>query len=167
MFCSSLPPVVCSSCLIYVMFCPSLPPVVCSSCLIYVMFCSSLPPVVCSSCLIYVMFCSSLHPVVGGLISYLRYVLFVFTSSCRRTHVLFTLFVLFAYIGVPHILCCVFACLRFRSCVSYVASFSWLSIFDYCPFVILLRLFIRVISFMVSDIARTMERTTNPIILCS
>ena len=50
--------------------------------------------------------------------SCLRYVLFVFTSSCRRTHVLFTLcsvrlylqlfvahvlftlFVLFAYIGV-------------------------------------------------------------------
>ena len=203
------------SCLIYVMFCSSLPPVVCrrahvlftlcsvrlylqlfigglvsylryvlfvftssclqeDSCLIYVMFCSSLPPVVCrrarvlyticsvrlylqlfvrglmsyiryvlfvftfscleeGSCLIYVMFCLSLPPVacrrghvlytlcfvflypqlfVGGLMSYLRYVLFVFTSSClyegscliyamfcsylppvacRRAHVLFTL----------------------------------------------------------------------------
>ena len=203
------------SCLIYVMFCSSLPPVVCrrahvlftlcsvrlylqlfvgglmsylryvlfvftssclqeDSCLIYVMFCSSLPPVVCrrarvlyticsvrlylqlfvrglmsyiryvlfvftfsclqeGSCLIYVMFCSSLPPVacrrghvlytlcfvrlypqlfVGGLVSYIRYVLFVFTSSClqegscliylmfcsslppvvcRRVHVLFTL----------------------------------------------------------------------------
>ena len=203
------------SCLIYVTFCSSLPPVVCKrahvlytlcfarlyrqlfvgglvsyiryvlfvftfsclqegSCLIYVMFCSSLPPVVCKrahvlytlcfarlyrqlfvgglvsyiryvlfvftssclqegSCLIYVMFCSSLPPVVwrrahvlytlcsvrlylqlfvGGLMSYIRYVLFVFTSSClqegscliyvmfcsslppvvcRRDHVLFTL----------------------------------------------------------------------------
>ena len=197
MFCSSLPPVVCerahvlyslfsvrlylqlfvgglmsyiryvlfvftSSCLqegsylIYVMFCSSLPPVVCrrarvlytlcsvrlylqlfvgglmsylryvrflfttscmqeGSCLIYVMFCSSLPPVVCRRAHVLFTLCSVhiyLQLLVGGLVSYLRYLLFVFTSSCfqegscltyvmfcsslppvacRRAHVLFTL----------------------------------------------------------------------------
>ena len=40
---------------------------------------------------------------------------------------------LFAYSGVHHILCCFFF---IRSCVSYVASFSGLSIFD-CTFGIL------------------------------
>ena len=144
------------SCLIYVMFCPSLPPVVCrrahvlftlcsvrlylqlfvgvrmsysryvlfvftssclqeGSCLIYVMFCSSLPPVVCRRARVLFTLCSVrlyLQLFVGGLVSYLRYVLFVFTSSClqegscliyvmfgsslppvvcRRAHVLFTL----------------------------------------------------------------------------
>ena len=197
MFCSSLPPVVCrrarvlftlcsvrlylqlfvgglisysryvlfvftssclqeGSCLIYGMFCSSLPPVVCrrahvlftvcsvrlylqlfvgglvsylryvlsvftssclqeGSCLIYVMFRSSLPPVVCRSAHVLFTLCSVrlyLQLFVGGLVSYLRYVLFVFTSSClqegsylihvmfcsslppvvcRRVHVLFTL----------------------------------------------------------------------------
>jgi hypothetical protein len=45
---------------------------------------------------------------------------------------------LFAYCGVQHILCCVFylVCLRIVSCVSGVASFSALSIFDF-PFGIL------------------------------
>ena len=41
---------------------------------------------------------------------------------------------LFAYSGVQHILC------FFPSCVTFVASFSELSIFD-CPFGIFLRLY--------------------------
>ena len=116
------------SCLIYVMFCSSLPPVVCrkahvlftlcsvrlylqlfverlmsylryvlfvftssclqeGSCLIYVMFCSSLPPVVCRKAHVLFTLCSVrlyLPLLVGGLLSYLRYVLFVFTSSCLQ-----------------------------------------------------------------------------------
>ena len=96
------------SCLIYVMFCSSLPPVVCrrarvlftlcsvllylhclqeGSCLIYVMFCSSLPPVVCRRAHVLSTLCSVrlyLQLFVGGLMSYLRYVLFVFTSSCLQ-----------------------------------------------------------------------------------
>ena len=144
------------SCLIYVMFGSSLPPVVCKrahvlftlcsgrlylqlfvgvllsylryvrvvftssclqdgSCLIYVMFASSLSPVVCRRALALFTLCSLrlyLQLIVGGLLSYLRYVLVVFTSSClqegscliyvmftsflspvvcRKTHVLFTL----------------------------------------------------------------------------
>ena len=144
------------SCLIYVMFCSSLPSVVCrrahvlftlcsvrlylqlfvgglmsylryvrflfttscmqeGSCLIYVMFCSSLPPVVCRRAHVLFTLCSVhiyLQLLVGGLMSYLRYLLFVFTSSCfqegscliyvmlcssltpfvsRRAHVLLTL----------------------------------------------------------------------------
>ena len=143
------------SCLIYVMFGLSLTPVVCrkahdlftlcsvhlylqllvgglmsylryllfvftssclqeGSCLIYVMFCSSLPPVVCKRAHVLFTLCSVhlyLQLLVGGLMSYLRYLLFVFTSSClqegsclifvmfglslppvvcRRAHVLFT-----------------------------------------------------------------------------
>ena len=144
------------TCLIYVMFCSSLPPVVCrrahvlftlcsvrlylqlfvggfmsylryvlfvftssclqeGSCLIYVMFGSSLPPVVCERAhVLYSLFSVRLYLqlFVGGVMSYLRYVLFVFTSSClqegscliyvmygsplppvvcRRAHVLYTL----------------------------------------------------------------------------
>ena len=144
------------SCLIYVMFCSSLPPVVCrrahvlftlctvrlyhqlyvgrlmsylryvlfvfttscmqqGSCLIYVMFCSSLPSVVCRRAHVLYTLCSVrlyLQLLVGGVMSYIRYVLFVFTSRClqegtcliyvmfcsslpplvcRRAHVLFTL----------------------------------------------------------------------------
>ena len=58
---------------------------------------------------------------VGVLMSYLRY-----------------LCLLGVYSGVQHILCCVFylVCLRIVSCVSGVASFSALSIFDF-PFGIL------------------------------
>ena len=114
------------SCLIYVMFCSSLPPVVCrrahvlftlcsvrlylqlyvgglmsylryvlfvftssclqeGSCLIYVLFCSSLPPVVCKRAHVLYTLCFVrlyLQLFVGGLVSYIRYVLFVFTSSC-------------------------------------------------------------------------------------
>ena len=202
------------SCLIYVMFCSSLPPVVyrrarvlctlCSvlftssclqegSCLIYVMFCSSLPPVVyrrahvlltlCSvhlylqlfigglvsylryvlfiftssclqegSCLIYVMFCSSLPPVVyrrarvlytlcsvhlylqlfiGGLMSYLRYVRFVFTSSCLQEgscliYVMFCYLYLQLFVGglVSYLRYVLFiftsSCLQEGSCLTYV-----------------------------------------------
>ena len=144
------------SCLIYVMFTSSLTPVVCrtalvlytlcslrlylqlfvgvllsylryvrfvfissclqdGSCLIYVMFGSSLPPVVCRTALVLFTLCSGrlcLQLFVGRLLSYLRYVRFVFISSClqegscliyvmfasslspvdcRRAHVLFTL----------------------------------------------------------------------------
>ena len=144
------------SCLIYVMFGLSLPPVVCRtalvlftlfslrlylqlfvgglmsylryvrvvftssclqdcSCLIYVMFASSLSPVVCRRAHVLFTLCSLrlyLQLFVGGLLSYLRYVRFVFISSClqegscliyvmfgsslppvvcRRAHVLYTL----------------------------------------------------------------------------
>ena len=124
------------SCLIYVMFGTSLSPVVCrkalvlftlcslrlylqlfvggllsylryvrvvftssclqaGSCLIYVMFASSLPPVVCRSALVLFTLCSLrlyLQLFVGGLMSYLRYVRFVFISSCLQgALVLFTL----------------------------------------------------------------------------
>ena len=96
------------SCLIYVMFGSSLPPVVCrralvlftlcslvfissclqeGSCLIYVMFGSSLPPVVCRRALVLFTLCSGrlyLQLFVGGLLSYLRYVRFVFISSCLQ-----------------------------------------------------------------------------------
>ena len=99
------------SCLIYVMFGSSLSPVVCRRLLSYLRYVrSSLSPVVCrralvlftlcslrlylQSCFSYlclgllsylggVMFGSSLPPVVcRRLLSYLRYVRFVFTSSC-------------------------------------------------------------------------------------
>ena len=274
------------SCLIYVMFCSSLPPVVCrrarvlftlcsvrlylqlfvrglmsyiryvlfvftssclqeSSCLIYDMFCSSLPPVVCKrthvlytlcsvrlylqlfvgglmsyiryvlfvftssclqegSCLIYVMFCQSLHPVVcrkahvlftlcsvrlyhqlfvEGLMSYLRYVLFVFTSSClqegscliyvmfcsslppvvcRRAHVLFTLcsvrLCLQLFVGglVSYLRYVLFvvtsSCLQEDSCLIYVMFFSSLPpvvcrrarvLYTICSVRLYLQLFVR------------------------
>ena len=123
------------SCLIYVMFGSSLLPVVCRRVhVLLMMFGSSLLPVVCRRVhVLLMMFGSSLLPVVcrrvhvlftlclvrlyfqlfvGGFMSYLRYVWFVFTSSClqegscliyvmfgssllpvvcRRVHVLFTL----------------------------------------------------------------------------
>ena len=115
-------------CLIYLMLCSSLPPVVCwrahglftlcsvrlyiqffvgglvsylryvrfiftssclqeDSCLIYVIFCSSLPPVVCRRAHVLFTLCSVclyLQLFVGGLMSYIRYVLFIFTSSCLQ-----------------------------------------------------------------------------------
>jgi len=61
---------------------------------------------------------------------------------CRRAHVLFTLFVLFANSGVQHMLSwgfC-FVCLCLVSCVPNVASFYGLSILI-CPFGFLWRLF--------------------------
>jgi hypothetical protein len=55
------------------------------SCPIYVMFSSSLPPVVCRRAHVLFTLCSVrlyLQLFVGGLMSYLRYVLFVFTFNC-------------------------------------------------------------------------------------
>ena len=100
-----------SSCLIYVMFASFLSPVVCrrARCLIYVMFGSSLPPVVCKRahvlftlCLLY------LQLFVGGLMSYLRSVHLVFTSSCLQD-VLFTLYA-----------SSISSCLQECSCLIYV-----------------------------------------------
>jgi hypothetical protein len=56
-----------------------------ASCLIYVMLASSLSPVVCRRALVLFTLCSLrlyLQLFVGGLLSYLRYVRVVFTSSC-------------------------------------------------------------------------------------
>jgi hypothetical protein len=86
------------------------------------MFTSSLPPVVCKRALVLFTLCSLrlyLQLLVGGLMSYLRYL-------C-----------LFTYSDVQYILCCVLFCFS----LSYVASFSGLSIFD-CPFGLLYRLYI-------------------------
>ena len=138
MFCSSLPPVVCRrarvlyticsvrlylqlfvrglmSYIRYVLFVFTFSCLQEGSCLIYVMFGSSLPPVVCRRAHVLFTLCSVrlyLQLLVGGLVSYLRYALFVFNSSClqegscliyvmfglslppvvcRRAHVLFTL----------------------------------------------------------------------------
>ena len=183
------------SCLIYVMFGSSLPPVVCRrahvlftlcsgrlylqlfvgglmsylryvrvvftssclqecSCLIYVMFGSSLPPVVCRTALVLFTLCSLrlyLQLIVGGLLSYLRFVRVVFTSSClqecscliyvmfasflspvvcRRALVLFTLcslrFYLQLFVGglLPYLRYVRFvfisSCLQEGSCLIYV-----------------------------------------------
>ena len=138
MFASSLSPVVCRSALVIFTLCSlrfylqlfvgGLLSYLCyvrvvftssclqdGSCLIYVMFGSSLPPVVCRRALVLFTLCSCrlyLQLFVGGLLSYLRYVRVVFTSSClqerscliyvmftsslspvvcRKAHVLFTL----------------------------------------------------------------------------
>ena len=143
------------SCLIYVMFCSSLPPVVCrrahvlftlcsvrlylqlfvgglvsylryvlfvvtssclqeDSCLIYVMFCSSLPPVVCRRARVLYTICSCrlyLQLFVRGLMSYIRYVLFVFTSSCLQEGSCLIRYVLFVFTS---------SCLQEGSCLIYV-----------------------------------------------
>ena len=57
------------------------------SCLIFVMFESSFPPVVSRSALVFFTLCSLrfyIQLFVGGLLSYLRYVRVVFTSSCLQ-----------------------------------------------------------------------------------
>ena len=151
----------CSS-LIYVMFWSSLPPVVCgralvlftlcsgrlylqlfvgallsylryvrfvfiSSCLqegsflIYVMFGSSLPPVVCRTALVLFTLCSLrlyLQLFVGGLLSYLRYVRVVFTSSClqERSCLIYVMFGSFF----------ISSCLQGVSCLIYVMFGSFL-----------------------------------------
>ena len=75
--------------------------------------------------------------VVVSVTIYVKNVRFVFTSSCLVGLISYLLYLcLFACSGVQHILCCVFVCLRFGSCVSYVASFSGLPIVD-CHFGIL------------------------------
>ena len=54
-------------------------------------------------------------------------------AVCRKARVLFTLSIfLLAHHGVQHILGCVCFCLLVVFCVSNIASFSGLSIFD-CP----------------------------------
>ena len=215
------------SCLIYVMFGSSLPPVVCrtalvlftlcslrlylqlivggllsylryvlvvftssclqeGSCLIYVMFGSSLSPVVCRRALALFTLCSLrlyLQLIVGGLLSYLRYVLVVFTSSClqegscliyvmftsslspvvcRKIHVLFTLcsgrlylqlFVgrLLSYLRYVHFVF-ISSCLQEGSCLIYVMFTSSLSpvvcrralvLFTLCSGRLYLQLFVR------------------------
>ena len=194
------------SCHIYVMFASPLPAVVCrtrmsylryvhfiftssclqqGSCLIYIMFASSLPPVVCRTALVLFTLCSLrlyLQLFVGGLLSYLRYVRFVFTSSClqegscliyvmfasslspvvcRRAHVIFTLcslrlylqlFVgrLMSYLRYVHF---VFtsSCLQEGSCLIYVMFASSLPpvvcrtahvIFTLCSLRLYLQLFV-------------------------
>jgi hypothetical protein len=72
------------------------------SCLIYVMFCSSLPPVVCRRAHVLFSLCYVrlyLQLVVGGLVSYLRYVLFVFTSSFVGRLMSYLRYVLFLFIS--------------------------------------------------------------------
>jgi hypothetical protein len=63
---------------------------------------------------------------------------------CRR--VLSYLHYLCLCIVVSNVYCVVFLFCLSSSCVSYVVSFSWLSVFD-CPFRILLRLFIKLTFF--------------------
>ena len=221
------------SCLIYVLFTSSLPPVVCrtalvlftlyslrlylqlflgvllsylryvcfvfissclqeGSCLIYVMFGSSLPPVVCRTALVLFTLCSVrlyLQLFVGRLLSYLRYVRFVFISGClqegscliyvmfasslspvdcRRALVLFTLcsgrlylqlFVggLLSYLRYVRV---VFtsSCLQERSCLIYVMFTSSLSpvvcrkahvLFTLCSLRLYLQLFVgRLMSYL-------------------
>ena len=215
------------SCLIYVMFWSSLSPVVCrrahvlftlcsdrlylqlfvgvllsylryvrvvftssclqdGSCLIYVMFASSLSPVVCRRALALFTLCSLrlyLQLIVGGILSYLRYVLVVFTSSClqegscliyvmftsslspvvcRKTHVLFTLcsgrlylqlFVgrLLSYLRYVHFVF-ISSCLQEGSCLIYVMFTQSLSpvvcrralvLFTLCSGRLYLQLFVR------------------------
>ena len=221
------------SCLIYVMFTSSLPPVVCrtalvlftlcslrlylrlfvgvllsylryvrfvfiSSCLqegscpIYVMFASFLSPVVCRRALVLFTFCSDclyLQLFVGVLLSYLRYVRFVFISSClqegscliyvmfgsslppvvcRRALVLFTLcsgrlylqlFVgaLLSYLRYVHFVF-ISSCLYDGSCLIYVMFTSSLSpvvclrahvLFSLCSGRLYLQLFVgRLLSYL-------------------
>ena len=118
-------------------------------CLIYVMFGSSLPPVVCMrTYVLFTLFSGRLYLqlFVCGLMSYLRYVRVVSTSSClhadlcliyvmfgsslppvvcMRTYVLFTLFV-FVCVVLSYTYCVVFLFLLF---FVYDANFSELSIF--------------------------------------
>ena len=221
------------SCLMYVMFASSLSPVVCrsthvlftlcslrlylqsfvggllsyllyvrfvfissclqdGSCLIYVMFASSLSPVVCRSALVLFTLCSLrlyLQLFVGGLLSYLRYVRVVFTSSClqegsclmyvmfasslspvvcRSTHVLFTLCSLRLYLQsfvgglLSYLLYVRFvfisSCLQDGSCLIYVMFASSLSpvvcrsalvLFTLCSLRLYLRLFVgRLMSYL-------------------
>ena len=197
------------SCLIYVMFALSLSPVVCRSalvlftlcsgrlylqlfvgrcCLIYVMFGSSLPPVICRTAVVLFTLCSGrlyLQLFVGGPLPYLRYVRFVFISSClqegscliyvmfgsslppvvcRRALVLFTLcsgrlylqlFVvaLLSYLRYVHFVF-ISSCLQEGSCLIYVMFTSSLSpvvcrsahvLFSLCSSRLYLQLFVGVL----------------------
>ena len=217
------------SCLIYVMFTSSLSPIVCrkahvlftlcsgrlylqlfvgrlmsylryvhfvfissclqdGSCLIYVMFASSLSPVVYRKAHVLVTLCSHrlyLQLFVGALLSYLRYVRFVFISSrlqevscliyfmfasylspvvCRKAHVLFTLcsgrlyFQLFvgrllSYLRYVHFVF-ISSCLQDGSCLIYVMFISSFSpvvcrrahvLFSLCSSRLYLQLFVGVL----------------------
>ena len=182
------------SCLIYVMFISSF----FSSCLqegpclIFVMFVSSLPPVVCRRSHVLFTLCSGrlyLQLFVGGLMSYLRYVHFVFISSClqagscliyvmfgsslspvvcRRALVLFTLFsgrlylqlfvgALLSYLRYVHFVF-ISSCLQEGSCLIYVMFGSSLSpvvcrtalvLFTLCSLRLYLQLFVgRLMSYL-------------------
>ena len=92
------------------------------SCLIYVMFGSSLPPVVCRTALILFTLCSLrlyLQLFVGGLMSYLRYVRVVFTSSCLQDGSCL-IYVMFGVVFTS-------SCLQDDSCLIYVMFASSLS----------------------------------------
>ena len=142
------------------------------SCLIYVMFGSSLPPVVCRSALVLFTLCSLrlyLQLFVGGLLSYLRYVRFVFISSCLQgALVLFTLcsgrlylqlFVgrLLSYLRYVHFVF-ISSCLQEGSCLIYVMFASSLSpvvcrralvLFTLCSLRLYLQLFVgRLLSYL-------------------
>ena len=162
------------------------------SCLIYVMFGSSLPPVVCRSALVLFTLCSGrlyLQLFVGRLLSYLRYVRFVFISSClqegscliyvifasslspvdcRRAPVLFTLFSgrlylqlfvggLLSYLRYVHFVF-ISSCLQEDSCLIYVMFGSSLSpvvcrtalvLFTLCSLRLYLQLFVgRLLSYL-------------------
>jgi hypothetical protein len=88
MFALSLSPVVCRSALVLFTLCSGrlyLQLFVGRCCLIYVMFGSSLPPVICRTAVVLFTLCSGrlyLQLFVGGPLPYLRYVRFVFISSC-------------------------------------------------------------------------------------
>ena len=158
------------------------------SCLIYVMFTSSLSPVVCRRTLVLFTLCSDLlylQQFVGGLLSYLRYVRVVFTSSClqerscliyvmftsslspvvcRKAHVLFTLcsgrlylqlFVgrLLSYLRYVHFVF-ISSCLQDGSCLIYVMFISSFSpvvcrrahvLFSLCSGRLYLQLFVGVL----------------------
>ena len=135
------------------------------SCLIYVMFTSSLPPVVCRRVHVLFTLCSVglyLQLFVGRLFSYLRYVRFIFTSSClQEAHVLFTLCSLRLYLqlfvgGLMSYLRYVLfdftsSCLQEGSCLIYVMFASSLPpvvcrralvLFALCSFRLYLQLFV-------------------------
>ena len=117
------------------------------SCLIYVMFASSLSPVVCRSALVLFTLCSLrlyLQLFVGGLLSYLRYVGFVFISSCLQEGSCL-IYVMFGFVFIS-------SCLQECSCLIYVMFASFLSpvvcrralvLFTLCSGRLYLQLFVR------------------------
>ena len=99
------------------------------SCLIYVMFGSSLPPVVCRRALVLFTLCSLrlyLQLFVGGLMSYLRYVRVVFTSSCLQDGSCLIYGVLMSYLRYVRFVF-ISSCLQEGSCLIYVMFASFLS----------------------------------------
>ena len=112
------------SCLIYVMFASFLSPVVCRRALVLFTLCSgsSLSPVVCRRAHVLFTLCSGrlyLQLFVGGLMSYLRYVRVVFTSSCLQ-ECSCLIYVMFGFVFIS-------SCLQEGSCLIYVMFASSLS----------------------------------------